>query len=100
MSEANLQRRIQRALKAEGAWVVKYHSSAVTRRGIPDLLICHRGRFIALEVKLPGGKPTEHQQAELDAIASAGGGVAIVTTVDEALSVVLGPAPDPSPDGP
>jgi hypothetical protein len=48
-----------------------------TRAGIPDLLIVHRGRLIAIELKGPGGRLTPAQKAMHQRLTLAG---AVVTT--------------------
>lgn len=54
-------------------WHVKQHGSVYTTAGIPDLLICVRGRFAAIELKAPKGKTTPAQAYQLSKIAQAGG---------------------------
>jgi hypothetical protein len=46
------------------------------------------GRFLALEVKKPGGRLTEKQQQFLDLVRRYGGIAGSVTSADEALEVV------------
>ena len=49
---------IMRFLKNEGScFVWKTHGNQFSA-GIPDIIACVRGRFVAFEVKQPGGKPT------------------------------------------
>jgi len=36
----------------------KIHGGPFQRRGIPDILGCYRGRFVGIEVKEKGNKPT------------------------------------------
>lgn len=43
------------------------------KRGVPDFLVCVNGKFIAIETKAEGGKPTAMQKLELRKIAEAGG---------------------------
>lgn len=43
------------------------------RNGIPDLLVCYKGRFIAFEIKSENGKLTELQNYNLELIKEAGG---------------------------
>lgn len=43
------------------------------RSGIPDVIICYRGRFIGVECKAGNNKPTPLQLRELAAIEAAGG---------------------------
>jgi hypothetical protein len=46
--------------------------------GFPDLLVCYRGRFVALEVKTPTGSPTEQQSRVITSILIAGGWAKVV----------------------
>lgn len=69
---------VKKYLKKQGAWYVKYWGGGkFTTPGIPDLLCCVRGRFVAIETKGPKGKPTEQQLEKIQAIRAAGG-VAVV----------------------
>lgn len=43
------------------------------RSGIPDIIGCHQGRFIAIECKAGNGKTTALQERELAAIKATGG---------------------------
>lgn len=43
-----------------------------------DYLICFRGRFIAIEAKAPGKKPTERQRMIIEKIRSCGGDVFLI----------------------
>jgi hypothetical protein len=89
-SEKAISEGIQRLVKRRGGWSVKFHGSAATRRGVPDRLICYRGRFLAVEEKKPGGKSTLLQQHELDQIAAAGGLSMIATAPDQVEAVLDG----------
>lgn len=93
MSERALTDRIVKALrKAHGsrAWIMKVHGSGWQTAGIPDLLVCLDGRFIALEIKLPGGSHgvTPLQVVRLDQIRIAGGVAKVVRSVEDALDVL------------
>lgn len=84
-SEATIQRAILRMLDGEPAtWYVKIHGSGLGRAGVPDLLVCHRGRFFALEVKGPRGKTTPRQDLELMRVRMAGGVAVVVRSVEDA----------------
>lgn len=56
--------------------------------GTPDLIGSVDGRFLALEVKLPGRRPTPEQRARLQEIRDHGGIAEVVHSVDEAVGVV------------
>lgn len=90
--ETRLQRKIQDAITDEwpDAWVLKVHGGPFQASGIPDLLACVEGRFIALEVKHPDQPHpvSDLQQAHLDWIGRAGGVAAVVESVEEALDAI------------
>ena len=89
--EATIVRAIRTALLREpGVWFVKYSPGDYGTAGVPDLLICYWGRFVGMEVKQPGQRPTKIQQHTLDAIAGAGGIAIVATSVDEALECLRG----------
>ena len=47
--------------------------AAYTKAGIPDLLVCQNGFFVAVELKAPNGKPSPLQIHNLKKIDEAGG---------------------------
>ena len=71
--EKRFENKIKDFLKSKGAWYVKYFANAYTPSGIPDILVCLNGYFIAIEVKAENGKPSELQTYNLNKIARAGG---------------------------
>ena len=42
-------------------------------KGLADILVCWRGRFVAIEVKRPGKHPTDDQSTFLDDVIRTGG---------------------------
>ncbi len=87
LTENKRQAGIVKALKRDGAWIVKLHQTGRTRRGLPDLIACYRGIFIAVEVKQPHHKTaaarTQHQIRELHDVRAAGGIAIIATTYQD-----------------
>jgi len=83
--EGKLVTNIRRTLRDKGARAFKIQGDAEMFQevGIPDLLVCYRGRFVGLEAKMPGNRATAKQMAILNEIANAGGNAAVVTTVGE-----------------
>ena len=57
--EKRFEDKIRAYMEKRGAWVLKTWSNGVQRKGVPDLLISHRGHPIALEVKDVGGRFTD-----------------------------------------
>lgn len=83
MKEKHIENQIKKYLKNIGAYVVKYHGETYSTAGVPDLIVCYKGRFIALEVKNEKGKTTKLQDAHLQQIKEAGGISAVVRSVEE-----------------
>ena len=72
--EKNFENRIKAFLKSEGAWFIKYWAgSQFTKSGVPDILACVDGYFVAVEVKGPNGRPSELQLHTIKKIREAGG---------------------------
>lgn len=88
--ESKLSRRIMDALRAEGHFVFKVHGSEYIMAGLPDLIVCAKGLYIGLEVKMPGKKNTTKpiQLLRQEQIQSAGGVSEIVSSATEALRIV------------
>jgi Holliday junction resolvase len=61
---------------------VKYFANRNTRAGVPDILACVNGRFVAIEVKAENGKPTELQKWNVEQIQNSGGIALILYPVD------------------
>ena len=60
--EKNFENRLKKFLEAENCWSVKFFANAFTKTGIPDLLVCCNGYFVAVEVKAQNGRPSELQK--------------------------------------
>ena len=71
--ESAIVARIQKRLKLTGGWFIKVHGGAFQAAGVPDILGCFKGRFVAFEVKRPGCKPTKLQLYVIGRIQTAGG---------------------------
>lgn len=85
---AKLRKEITDWLASIGAWYVCTNSQGYGRKGIPDILACVRGKFVAIEVKVLPDKPSPWQVRELKA-AQAAGGIAIITYSLKALRLQL-----------
>lgn len=72
--ETTFKNKVKKLLQAHGCFAIKYWGGgSYTKKGIPDLLVCCKGRFIGLELKAPDGKPTDLQLFNLKKIHQAGG---------------------------
>ena len=83
MRESALQRKIIAYLRERGAYVFKVVGSPLQQRGTPDLLVCWQGKFIGLEIKVPGAKATPLQEHEIYKICEAGGIGVLVESVSD-----------------
>lgn len=56
-----------------GAWWFMPVQTGYGVSGIPDILCCLQGRFVAIEIKAPGKKPSAFQKRQIATINEAGG---------------------------
>lgn len=72
--EQNIQDKIMDYIKSIGGLPVKFNNIGIyAKAGVSDILACIRGRFVAIEVKKPGNKPSALQENFISAINSIGG---------------------------
>ncbi len=72
-------------LKSIGAWFFMPVSNGMGQVGIPDIICCYRGRFIAIETKAPGKRTqtTANQDRVIEAIRKADGFAFVVDNPDD-----------------
>ena len=75
--EKSFENKIKDFLQKENVWFVKFFANAFTKKGIPDLLCCVNGFFVAVEVKAENGKPSDLQKWNIDKIRNCKG-IAII----------------------
>lgn len=82
--------KIMAMIKLRTQFVEKLHGGMFQREGLPDLIVCYRGRFIAIEVKVPGKEDTatDAQVQCLKEIADAGGVSMIASSVKQVEGVL------------
>lgn len=77
--EKTFENKIKKYLRQIGAWHIKYWAgSQFTKSGVPDILACVNGYFLAIEVKAQNGKPSELQIHTIKEIQKARGFAMIV----------------------
>jgi Holliday junction resolvase len=88
--ESKVKAQVKALLDEYGAYHFPPNMGGYGRSGIPDIIACCKGRFVAVECKAGGNKPTALQLRELDRIKAAGG-IALVLNEDnmEVLRSVL-----------
>lgn len=76
--EKRFENKIKNYLKDNDFWYIKYWGGAkYTTNGVPDILACINGYFIAIEVKASKGRPSALQLWQIKSIRG-GGGIGIV----------------------
>lgn len=89
MKEKTIEKNIKEYLKTiDGLFFWKVFSGMYCTAGIPDIVCCYKGRFIAFEVKAPDGKLTALQDATIKKIREAGGVAEVVRSVDEVKEII------------
>lgn len=71
--EAKVKAKVKRILSELGAYYAMPMGTGFGNSGVPDFLVCLRGRFYAIECKANGNKPTALQEKHLADIRGAGG---------------------------
>jgi hypothetical protein len=78
--ESKVKAKVKKILAEFGAYQAMPVTGGYGNSGVPDFLVCHKGRFYGIECKANGGKPTALQLKHLDDIRKAGG---IALLIDE-----------------
>jgi Holliday junction resolvase len=81
--EAVIKDKVKAFLKAKGVWFFMPVSNGMGAMGVPDLICCANGRFVAIEVKAPGKRnnTTVLQDKQIMGIHQAGGVAVVVDDV-------------------
>lgn len=76
--EGKIKAKVVKILRDEGVYYFFPATHGYGRSGVPDIICCVAGKFLAIECKAGGNKPTALQVREIETIRQAGG-VAVVT---------------------
>jgi hypothetical protein len=78
-------------LKSIGAWFFMPVSNGMGQVGIPDIICCYKGMFLAVETKAPGKRmnTTPNQDRVLQEIQNADGWAIVVDNVDQLREFVV-----------
>ena len=79
--EAKVKAKVVKLLKEHGVYYFYPVTGGYGGSGVPDIIACHRGRFIGIECKAGKNKPTKLQERNLAQIKDAGG-IALVINED------------------
>ena len=85
--ETRLVKKIMTWLEAGGGRWMKVHGSIFQKAGVPDIIGCYQGYFVAIEVKMPGNRPTSLQSRTIQLLETAGARAGVAYSVEEALKI-------------
>ena len=69
--ESKVQAKILKELKSLNIYAHK--NITTNKKGVPDIIACYKGYYLAIEVKAKGGKTTELQDWNIEQIKKSGG---------------------------
>lgn len=88
--EKKVKDKVKKLLAEHGAYYFMPATGGYGKSGVPDLVACIKGRFIGIECKANGGKPTALQEKNLMDIVNTGGvSVLVDETGIESLKALL-----------
>ena len=76
--EKRVKETVKKTLDSMGIWHFSPYQAGMGRAGIPDIIACYRGLFVAIECKAGNNKPTALQAREIERIQQAGGHAAVI----------------------
>lgn len=89
IKEKAVENKIKKWLKDKNYWFFKVHGSIFQPSGIPDILACINGKFVAIEVKrTKGGIVSPLQKAQIEKIKENGGIAGVASSMEEFLEIL------------
>jgi Holliday junction resolvase len=76
--EGKVKAKVVKLLKERGVYYFFPATFGMGRSGVPDVVCCRGGRFLAVECKAGKGKTTALQDREIEAIRAAGGTALVI----------------------
>ena len=86
--ESKVKAAVKKVLDSYGAYYFMPPANGYGRAGIPDIIACYHGRFIAIECKAGRNKPTALQMRELTLIDAAGGETFVINEQPETMKAL------------
>ncbi|MGN1043545.1 MAG: VRR-NUC domain-containing protein [Acutalibacteraceae bacterium] len=95
MKEKTITNQILKYLKsAPECFAFKEHGGIYGVSGIPDVICCYKGKFMAFEVKTSQGKLSKLQEITIKRINESGGMAFKVTSLQEVKDILKGMMPE------
>ncbi len=95
MKEKTITNQILKYLKSlPECFAFKEHGGLYGTAGIPDIIVCYKGKFVAFEVKNENGKLSKLQEITFAKIRNAKGMAFKVTSLEEVKEILKGVTPE------
>ena len=66
--EGKVKKKVKALLDERGVYYFMPATAGYGRSGVPDIICCYRGYFLAIECKAGGNKPTALQLREMEMV--------------------------------
>lgn len=86
--EKKIENKIKKYLEDHGIYYFKHHGNKFSTVGVPDIIACYKGYFLAFEVKAPKGKTSKLQDYHIAKIKRSGGIAAVVKSLEEVEDII------------
>lgn len=86
--EAALKTKLREYLTARGAFWSTVQGGAFAKPGDPDIVVCYKGRYVAVEAKAPKGRQSSIQRIRQKQIEDAGGIYVLARTIEDVSEVL------------
>jgi hypothetical protein len=90
-TEGDFKKQVRDYLDGRG---IHYHNAFQSRRGaygsklgVSDLIVCYRGRYVALELKAPGKKGTKEQLEFLESVYKSNGNGGVYDNLEDIIEL-------------
>jgi Holliday junction resolvase len=85
VKEQDIQAEIMNYIRSRGGIAIKQNEIGIySEAGVPDIIVCYKGLFVAVETKRPKKKPTVIQQKYIDDINKNGGAATKLVSIEGA----------------
>jgi Holliday junction resolvase len=84
-SEKDITREIRGYLRIKGVWHFKVHQGLGSAPGVADIIGCHKGRMLCIEVKTDKGRLSPHQEVFLEKVKQEGGLAFVARSVEDVI---------------
>lgn len=88
MKESVLQKAIIDYCKAHGIYIVNIYGAGRCAKGVPDLILCVDGVFLAMECKVGKNRLQDDQVVNMRRILNSGGRWCCPRSIDDAVSAI------------